>query len=128
MREARMGWMAALLDISLATANRLYTWGWGLSVSGAVVTMIGVGMLWLGTRVRDRDFDENIAALHENAAKFEKEAAVARLETEKLKAVVAWRTLSAEQNDAMEKVLAQKPGTVKLLWTDGDPESFFFAI
>jgi hypothetical protein len=60
--------MNGFLDISLATANRLYSWGWGLSVFGAAVTMFGIGMLWMGTRVRDHDFDENIARLHDSAA------------------------------------------------------------
>jgi hypothetical protein len=60
-----MGWIAGFLDISLARANQFYTWGWRASVIGAVITMCGVGLLWLGTRVRDRDFDENIARLHD---------------------------------------------------------------
>lgn len=56
------------------------------------------------------------------------EAAKARLETEKLKAVVTWRTLSAEQNSELDKVLSQKPGAVNLRWQDGDPEALFLAI
>ena len=66
--------------------------------------------------------------LHKQAGTFEKEAANARLETEKLKAVVAWRTLSAAQNTELEKVLAAKPGSVNLRWMDGDPEALFLAI
>jgi hypothetical protein len=62
------------------------------------------------------------------AAELEKEAANARLETEKLKAVVAWRTISAAQNADMERVLSAKPGSVNLRWMDGDPEALFFAI
>jgi hypothetical protein len=67
-RGIPMAWISGFFDISLDAANRLYTWGWGLSVSGAMVTMLGVGMLWIGTRVRDHDFDENIARLHDSAA------------------------------------------------------------
>jgi hypothetical protein len=62
------------------------------------------------------------------AAELEREAATARLETEKLKAVVAWRTLSATQNADMGKLLAAKPGSVNLRWMDGDPEALFLAI
>jgi hypothetical protein len=50
------------------------------------------------------------------------------LETEKLKAVVAWRTISTAQNTELEKVLSAKPGSVNLRWTDGDPEALFLAI
>jgi hypothetical protein len=63
-----MGWSAGFFDISLGRANQFYAWGWRASVIGAVITMCGVGLLWLGTRVRDRDFDENIAALHDRAS------------------------------------------------------------
>lgn len=62
------------------------------------------------------------------AATLEKEAANARLETEKLKAVVAWRTLSETQATNLGNVLSAKPGAVNLRWTDGDPEALFFAI
>jgi hypothetical protein len=63
-----MAWASEILDISLDTANRLYSWGWGLSAAGAVVTMLGIGMLSIGTRTRDRDFEKNIAQLHKSAA------------------------------------------------------------
>jgi len=62
------------------------------------------------------------------AAELEKEAADARLETEKLKAVVAWRTFSAAQGAELERVLSGKPGSVNLRWMDGDPEALFLAI
>jgi hypothetical protein len=62
------------------------------------------------------------------AAELEKEAATARLETEKLKAVVAWRTISQSDTTALEKVLAANPGSVNLRWQDGDPEALFLAI
>lgn len=62
------------------------------------------------------------------AAELEREAASARLETEKLKAVVAWRTISAAQNADMERILSTKPGSVNLRWMDGDPEALFLAI
>jgi hypothetical protein len=62
------------------------------------------------------------------AAGLEKEAANARLETEKIKAVVAWRTLSATQNADLNKVLSARPGSVNLRWIDGDPEALFLAM
>jgi len=68
-----MGW-TGVFDFSLERANQFYAWGWRLSVFGAAVTMIGVAALWLGTRVRDRDFEGNVATLHERAAISEKQS------------------------------------------------------
>jgi hypothetical protein len=36
-----------------------------------VITLLGIASLWKGTRVRDHDFEENIANLHQSAAKSE---------------------------------------------------------
>jgi hypothetical protein len=79
-----MGRIVELFDISLARANQFYTWGWRASVIGAVITMCGVGLLWFGTRVRDRDFDENIARLHDRAASSEERAGALEKETARL--------------------------------------------
>ena len=62
------------------------------------------------------------------AAELEKEAALARLETEKIKAVVAWRSISAANATKLEQFLAAKPGSVNLRYMDGDPEALFLAI
>lgn len=88
---------------------------------GALITFFGVAFLYWGTRVRDHDFELRIATLNQDAA-------VARLETEKLKAGVAWRTISADKALALERALAAKPGSVNLRYTDGDPEALFLAI
>jgi hypothetical protein len=62
------------------------------------------------------------------AAGLEKEAWAAKLETEKLKQVVVWRTLSPENAAELLKSLSAHPGSVNLRYTSGDPESLFFAI
>jgi hypothetical protein len=62
------------------------------------------------------------------AAELEKEAANARLETEKLKKVVAWRVIPPEDGLKLEQALSAKPGSVNLRYTDGDPEALFLAI
>jgi hypothetical protein len=58
----------------------------------------------------------------------EKEAANAKLETERLKATVAWRSISPEIAASLEKILSATPGSVNLRYTDGDPEALFLAI
>jgi ABC-type multidrug transport system fused ATPase/permease subunit len=60
-----------LFAISLERATELYTWGWRLSLIGALITLVGIASLWIGTRVRDKDFEQNIANLHQSAAKSE---------------------------------------------------------
>jgi hypothetical protein len=62
------------------------------------------------------------------AAELEKEAANAKLETERLKATVAWRSISPEIAASLEKILSATPGSVNLRYTDGDPEALFLAI
>jgi hypothetical protein len=62
------------------------------------------------------------------AAELEKEAANARLETEKIKRAVAWRVISPEDALKLEKALVAKPGSVNLRYTDGDPEALYLAV
>ncbi len=73
-------------------------------------------------------FRLDIARANENTARLEREAASAKLETEKLKQVVAWRIIQPEAAAELEKILSGKPGSVNLRYTDGDPESLFLAI
>ena len=71
-----MNWVLSLIpNISLETANKFYTFGWAASLGGAAITLTGVLFLMWGTRVRDIDFEHNIATLYVSAKNFEKEAA-----------------------------------------------------
>ena len=63
---------------------------------GAVVTMLGIGMLWLGTRTRDRDFEMQMSSLNseagaarERAGKLEERAALLAIELEGARAETA---------------------------------------
>jgi hypothetical protein len=75
-----------------------------------------------------KDKDLKIVEAKESAAKAEKEAANARLETERIKESVAWRMIPPKSALELEKVLAAKPGSVNLRYMDGDPEALFLAI
>jgi hypothetical protein len=135
-----MGMVGDLLEISLDTANRLYSWGWGLSVSGAAVTMLGVGMLWIGTRVRDHDFDKNIAELHDRAALSESQSRELErsnlqlatvLERERaaraqIEAGLASRHVRPEQRSALAEALRGVSLTV-ILSRYNDPETTAYA-
>lgn len=71
---------------------------------------------------------EGTAKALAKAAGLEKEAANAKLETEKLKGLVAWRTIPLGKVEAMERVLSAKPGSINLRYMDGDPEALYLAI
>jgi hypothetical protein len=114
-----MGWID-VFDISLDRANQFYTWGWRLSAFGAAITMIGVAALWLGTRARDHDFEEQMAGLHERAATSEKlskelekgnltlqtELERERLERLRIEKQLKPRTITLEERSALLNCLA----------------------
>lgn len=100
----------------------------------AIVVIATVLVVWMGNVKEDylrRDLaDTNVVLSAANArtAELEKETAIARLKTEKLKEAVAWRTMSPESASEFEKILSAKPGSVNLRYMDGDPEALFLAI
>lgn len=68
------------------------------------------------------------AQANERGSQLERDAANARLETEKLKQTVAWRTIPAVAVAALRATLVANPGAVNLRYTDGDPEALYLAI
>jgi hypothetical protein len=114
--------LAEFFDISLERANDLYTWGWRFSAFGAVITMIGVAALWMGTRVRDRDFETQISGLNattaetlERAGKLEREAAGLRLELDREVQKRAQRLLTDEQKADIANELNGKISEIALV-------------
>jgi hypothetical protein len=80
----------SFFDLSVDVATRFHTWGWRLSVTGSIMTFLGVLLLMWGTRVRDQDFEEQVAVIHsraaiseERAAGLEKEASQLRLDLQR---------------------------------------------
>lgn len=80
------------------------------------------------SRVAILSAEARAAEANEKTAQLAKEAANARLETEKIKQVVTWRVVPQESAIELEKALASKPGSVNLRYTDGDPEALFLTI
>jgi hypothetical protein len=64
----------------------------------------------------------------ERTAALENAAAQARLETEKLRAQLAWRTVSPHTVKALEAELSLHPGAVNVEYVSGDPEANNLAI
>ena len=69
-----------------------------------------------------------VAESNERAANLEKEAADARLEQEKLKAQLAWQTMSRQAAETLTRRLSTKPGSVNVQYVANDPEAHAFAI
>jgi hypothetical protein len=109
------------MEISLPWAEFISFWANWTLVGALIVGVIATYGIVVSGNIKEN-------ALKATTASLEKEAADARLETERVKAVVAWRTISLEASAALEKVLAAKPGAVNLRYIDGDPEALFFAI
>jgi hypothetical protein len=68
------------------------------------------------------------AAANERAAALEKEAANARLEQERLKAQMAWRTIDPAMAAVLKAALAAKPGKINIKHPNGDTEAEYLAI
>ena len=94
--------LLTFLDISLETANKIYSLGWKLSFSGATITLIGVSLLMWGTRIRDHDFEANIGQLNIDAAKANERAA--QLENDAAKSRKRTASLEAEAEKTKEAV------------------------
>jgi uncharacterized protein YigA (DUF484 family) len=89
--------LLSFLDLSVETGNSLYMWGWRLSLFGAAVTLIGVGLLMWGTRVRDRDFESRVSASTVAAAQANERAETLANQTEAIKADTAKANATAAQ-------------------------------
>jgi hypothetical protein len=68
---------------------------------------------------------ENIA--DERIAEAERKTAEAKLETEKLKAQFAWRTLTPDQRTKLRSAISAKSGSIWVEYMNGDVESQYFA-
>jgi hypothetical protein len=131
-----------MLDLSLPAADALFGWSNATLILGAALVLGGtVGAIW-ASKVRDHFADlrishneaetataqANAATANEGAARANEEAAKAKLETETIKARLAWRTLTPDQIQNLKEHLDGQPSSVTLAYTANDPESLFLAI
>lgn len=68
-----------------------------------------------------------LAEARKQTAVFEKDASQARLELLKLKAQLAWRTISPPEASALRTYLSATPSTINIEYVHGDTESQYFA-
>lgn len=74
--------------------------------------------------------DANIAIeqIHQQNLVLEKTTVDAKLEQERLKAQLAWRTVLPDVELALKSELEKNAGAVNVRYTDGDPEALFLAL
>jgi hypothetical protein len=117
-----------LLSVAFAALHFPYDspWErWGPTTGDAFVGLGVLGEIVASARMALCD-GELTRRSSERLADAEKEAADARLETERLRAKYAWRTLGGEQMGAMINALRSSPSTVTISFVDGDIESAYF--
>lgn len=118
--------LLSFLDISMETANIFYKWGWKASLLGAVITLISVSLLMMGTIVRDHEFKAKMSQLNTDAAKANERAAqlendaakakekTARLEVEAAKTKEAVAQADARAAEANKKAEEERVERLKL--------------
>ena len=104
------------------------SWGLWLMIAGGALGFFALAASLSSSFILWKVAGRAQTELQSKTSSLDAESAKSRLETEKLKAVVAWRTISTAQNTELEKVLSEGHGSVNLRWTDGDPEALFLAI
>lgn len=119
-------WQAVVFWATVGTA----AFG-GLSVCAALVAgLVGYNV----ARVVQTDADRRIAEANAAGDEAKRDAAVAteqaeeaKLETERLKAKFAWRTVSQESRAALVAALSTAPAAVNLRHAANDPEAQYYA-
>ncbi|HEY7749288.1 MAG TPA: hypothetical protein VH933_11490 [Aestuariivirgaceae bacterium] len=137
------------MGMSEALAETIFTWANVFFIASLVVGVVAAFLIYISANVkesywkRDREAArERIGELdaraaearrelgysQERIAELGKETAEAKLEQERLKAQLAWRTLTFEMANKIHAKLATKPGFVRVQFVKGDPESHHLAI
>lgn len=116
------------------TADDVFKWANWLLLGSLVVGVIASYAIVQSGKIRDQqskldlaDAKSATANANERAAQLEKEAALAKLETERLKQAAAWRQLTPEQHLELIRQLKGKiSGKVWVEVVDTDPEAVNF--
>lgn len=122
----------ALLGLPLHSWEEIMVWSLGAAAVAAVAVGLSTFCVIVLQRqeaaAADRALQAYKLSVATQVAGLEKEAADARLETEKVKKAFSWRQLTADNADQFYKVLATKPAAVNLRYTAGDPEAATLAL
>jgi hypothetical protein len=117
-----------------SSLKRRFSWwnSWGGKISGSVlIVALAVELI---TLVKTNSISGQVIAFigdqaaetRERAAILEKDAELARLEQERLKALVTWREITPEQREILISHLESQGGEVTIGYAQNDPEAFAF--
>ncbi len=116
------------------TADDVFTWANWFLLASLVIGVISTYAIVASGKLRDEQSKQELAQArteaakaNEKAAQLEKDAAVAHLETERLKGLMAWRRITAQQHASL--VAALKGKVTAKVWVEfvvSDPEATQF--
>jgi len=112
--------MLNLISLSPELAQSLIKWVTVGSVIFGVLTGLGAGLTFACQSILDAENDKKIAIA-------QKDAAESKLNAEKLKNAITYRTVSDDQKQRIDLFLINKPKRVVIYYTGSDVESFFYA-
>ncbi len=115
-------------------ADDVFTWANWLLLASLILGVVSTYAIVVSGKLRDEQSKRELAdartiaaQAHERAALLEKDAAAARLETERLKAIAAWRRISSDQHTKLLEALRGKVnGKIWVEFVDTDPEATQF--
>jgi hypothetical protein len=121
-------------QMSLETANVVYNVSWWITLIAAVLTVVGIITNMKSSAARDfyadkriSDNERDAAAAVADAARANEATAKANLETEKLRAEMAWRELTRAQYESMRAALHGTQHSITVGYLAGNNESQAFA-
>lgn len=110
------------------SVDDVFFWANWTLVGALVIGVAATYAIVVSGSIRDANLKRELSSSSERTVGLEKEAADAQLETERLKQVVAWRSIPPGNASELGKVLVAKPGSVNLRYTDGRrPRSVIFS-
>lgn len=115
-----------MFDFSPQWADAVYGWSNIILISGAILALVGTFGTVIAGKARDRFSDERIAENERMTAQANADAERARLEQERLRAQLAWRSVSEAQAAILVKALEGNHFPVWVNFVDADPESVLF--
>lgn len=117
-----------LMSLTFETASQLYNIANLLLILALAVGVAAtILIVWMGN-VKETYLREDLAAAATYASEADARAAEARLETEQIKAELAWRTITPELEDNLLTALSPYQGVITIKHVSNDPEAVALAV
>jgi hypothetical protein len=123
--QSRNSQRGTMFGLPLDTVS---SWANGLYLVALAVAAVASFVIFRVSAEKDRELTRFRAESQERTAQLENETAQAKLEQERLKAQLAWRTLSPEVRDLLTKALSAHPSRMNIEYVANDTEVQYLAI